>query len=120
MRVGFGACVSVYRADGQTTGPDDDRRVQAAARSLQFAEPDRIGPYDHLNLRFGGARRTDGLRGLSVGLTEYFKDDTESGNVGLNPTAIIERERPVAEQFAEALATVLGEEYEVSPFSGYW
>jgi hypothetical protein len=115
----FGASVSVYRADRSPPGPEDERRVRAAARSLQFSRPDRIGPYDHFDFRFGGARRHDGVWGLSVGLSGYFIGD-EEGNDGLDAEVIIAREQPLVEQFAEELAVALGEAYEVVPYCGYW
>jgi hypothetical protein len=115
----FGSSVSIYRADRQRTGPDDERRIQAAARSLQFGEPDRIGPFDHFELRFGGARRRDGVWGVSVQLSGHFIGDHE-GNDGLDPEALIDRELPVAEQFADELAALLGDEYQFVPYSGYW
>jgi hypothetical protein len=119
MSSDFGSGVSIYRADRQPTRPEDDRRIRAAARSLQFRERDRIGLFDHLDLGFGGARRRDGVWGVSVMLTGHFIGDHE-GNDRLDPEALIERELPVAEQFAEELAGFLGEEYEVVPYSGYW
>jgi hypothetical protein len=115
----FGASVSVYRADGRSPGPEDERRVRAAARALQFTRPDRIGPYDHFDLRFGGAWRRDGTWGLSVGLAEYFIGDDE-GNERLDPDAINERDLALAERFSEELAAALGAGYEVIPYSGYW
>jgi hypothetical protein len=115
----FGSSVSVYRADQRPTGPEDERRLRAAARALQFTRADRIGPYDHFDFRFGGARRLDGVWGISVGLTEYSTGDEED-NDGLDPDAIIDRDLPIAEEFAADLAKALNEEYEVVPYSGCW
>ena len=114
----FGSHVAVYRTDGRPPSAEDDRRVRAAARSLQFTRPDRIGPYDEFDLRFGGAHGGDGVQGVSVFLSGYFIGDNE-GNDGLDPEVILAREAPVAEQFAEDLERTLGGEFRVNPYSGY-
>ena len=114
----FGASVGVYRTDGRSAGADDERRVREAARSLQLTRRDRIGPYDHFDLRFGGAHRPDGVEGVGVFLSGHFIGDDE-GNDGLDPETITAREEPVAGQFADDLARLLGDEYEVRVYSGY-
>ncbi len=114
----FGSHVSVFRADGQPTNPEDERRIRSAARSLQFTRPDRIGPFDHFDLRFGGAHRLEGGWGVAVFLSGYFIGDDE-GNDGLAPDVIIAREHSVTEQFADELEALLGEGYEVAPYCGY-
>jgi hypothetical protein len=68
---------------------DPNRRVQAAARSLQFAAKDRIDPYDEFDLRFGGATNADGVEGIAVFLSGCFVEDD---NDGLDPDVIIARE----------------------------
>ena len=115
----FGSSVAVYRTDGRQPSDEDERRVRAAAKSLQFARTDRIGPYDGFDLRFGFAQDGNGIEGLSVGLSGYFVGDDE-GNDGLDPEVIIAREAPVAEQFAEDLGRALGVEYRAVAYSGHW
>jgi hypothetical protein len=115
----FGSHVAVRRSDGRPTSEDDEERIRAAARSLQFARRDRIGPYDEFDLRFGSVRYIDGAEGISVGLTAHFLGDDE-GNDGLDPEVIIAREEPVAEQFAEDLAKALGDDYCCEAYSGHW
>ncbi len=114
----FGSSVAVYRTDGRPSSADDERRVRAAAKSLQFTRTDRIGPYDEFELRFGTAFG-GGVEGLSVGLSGYFVGDDE-GNDGLDPEVIIARETPVAEQFADDLGRAMGGEYWAVPYSGHW
>jgi hypothetical protein len=114
----FGAHVTIFRSDGRPPSADDEERVRVASRSLQFTQPDRIGPYDGWDLSFGLAS-ADGIEGLMVGLTGYFIDDDER-NDGLDPDVLIAREEPLAEQFAEDLARVLGTDYQCSSYSGYW
>ena len=114
----FGSSVAVYRTDGRPPSAEDERRVQVAAKSLQFTRTDRIGLYDEFELRFGTAFG-GGMEGLSVGLSGYFVGDDE-GNDGLDPEVIIARESPIAEQFAEDLERVLGAEYRAVPYSGNW
>lgn len=115
----FGSSVAVYRSDGDAPSAGDEERVRIAARSLQFAYEDRIGPYDGFDLRFGYARDADGSRGISIGLSGYFIGD-EEGNDGLDPDVIIAREEPVAWQFAEDLGKALGGDYRCVSYSGYW
>jgi hypothetical protein len=115
----FGARVSVFRVDGQPLSEDEERKVRSAGRSLQFSRPDRIGPYDEFDLRFGTACAVNGTKGLSVGLSSYFVGDRE-GNGGLEPEVIIAREEPIAAQFAEELACVVGDEFRTDSYSGYW
>ena len=114
----FGSSVSVYRADNRPPSDEDERRVWAAAKSLQFARTDRIGPYDEFVLRFGTACG-GGVEGLLVGLSGYFDGD-DDGNDGLDPEVIISRESPIAEQFAADLERALGGEYRAVPYSGFW
>jgi hypothetical protein len=117
MSIDFGSHVSVYRVDHQPPGPEDEQRIGAAARSLQFRQRDRIGPFDHLDLHFGGARRIDGVWGVAVILSGHYIGDDE--DEGLDPETIIAQEQPVAEQFAEELAASLGAGYEVIPWCGH-
>lgn len=112
----YGSSVEVYRTDRRPPSVEEERKVTAAARSLQFTYPDRIGPYDEFDLRFGTAFR-GGVEGLSVILSGYLVGDDE-GNDGLDPEVIIAREKPLVEQFARDLKRVLGREYRMVPFSG--
>jgi hypothetical protein len=114
----FGSHVAVYRTDGRPPSAEDERCVRAAARSLQFTRPDRIGPYDEFDLRFGGSHGNDGAEGIAVFLSGYFVGD-EVGNDGLDPEVIIAREAPVTEEFAEDLARMLGEEFRTVAYTGY-
>lgn len=115
----FGSSVCVYRIDGVPPSETDERQVKAAAKGLQFADRDRIGPYDEFELRFGAARDVEGVEGLSVLLSGYFDGDDE-GNGGLDPEVIIARETPIAEQFAEDLERALGRTYRTFAYSGFW
>jgi len=114
----FGSHITVYRNDGRPASAEDERRVRAAARALQFTQPDRIGPYDEFDLRFAGSYTNDGAHGVAVFLSGYFVGDHE-GNDGLDPEVIIARETPVAEEFAEDLGRTLGEEFRAVAYTGY-
>jgi hypothetical protein len=115
----FGSYVAVHRFDGQSLTSGDEKRIQAAARSLQFSRKDHIGPYDEFDFRFGYAQNESGSTGLSIGLTDYFIGD-EEGNNGLDPDVIIAREEPVAGRFAEDLSEILDGDYRCTSYSGYW
>jgi hypothetical protein len=114
----FGSGVCVYRNDSRPPSDVDERIVHAAAKALQFARSDSIGPYDEFELRFGTARDCDGANGLLVALSGYLVGD-DVGNDGLEPEVIIAREAPLAEQFAEDLEQALGGEYRVTSYSDY-
>lgn len=115
----FGSYVAVYRSDSQHLSTGDKERVRTAARSLQFAERDRIGPYDGFDLRFGSCGAADGPEGIAVFLSARFIGD-EDGNDGLAPDAAIADESPVAEGFSDDLARALGGDFRCEPYSGYW
>lgn len=113
----FGSHVSVYRTDREKPSEEDKRRVQAAAKSLQFTARDRIGPYDEFDLHFGGAHDVGGVEGIAVFLSRYWIGDDEA-NDGLDPEVIMAREAPVVEQFAQDLERLLGGDFETAPYSG--
>jgi hypothetical protein len=114
----FGASVFVYRIDGLPPSAEDERRVRAAAESLQSASPDSPGPYDGLNLQFGPAPIGASPRGLEVILTRYLVGDYGASG-GPDPVAIVPREDALAEQFSTDLEILLGGGYRTNPYSGH-
>lgn len=117
MSVDYFSCVTIFRCNGQPIGVEEERRLFEAAKSLQFRERDRIGLFDEFDLKLGGARNENGVVGIMVSMSGYFTDD-DAGNEGLEVEVLIERERPLVEQFAVELATIIGPSYEVEAYSG--
>ena len=114
----FGSHVSVYRTDRREPSEEDKQRVHAAARSLQFTAPDRIGPYDEFDIQLSDARGLRGVEGIAVLLSRYWISDDE-GNNGLDPEVILAREAPMVEQFAQDMESMLSGDFEAVPYTGY-
>lgn len=111
--------VSVHRVDGTDVTPVDTTRVKRAAKDLVIGPGDRLSDFADFELRFGGSRSAGGVDGVMVGLTEYMLDD-QPRNGGLNDEVIIARDGPLAEQFGEELQAVLGRDYTVRVYCGFW
>jgi hypothetical protein len=115
----FGTLVTVHRVDGISTSTADESLIKRASKELVYGENDRLSDYADFNLRFGSSNRTNGGNGIMVGLTEYMVGDDE-GNDGLEDEVLIERDRPLAEQFGEALQELIGSEFTVEIYCGHW
>jgi hypothetical protein len=57
------------------------------------------------------------VEGIGLGLSAYCVDE---GGDDPMPGDIIARKGPIARRFADDLARLLGPEYFVVPYSGYW
>jgi hypothetical protein len=111
--------LTVHRADGSSTTAADEALVKRVAKDLASGEPDRLSDYADFNLRFGGSEALDGSQGVLVGLTEYWLGDDER-NEGLDSEVLIERDRPTAERFGEAMQAKLGAQFKVEVYCGHW
>ena len=60
-----------------------------------------------------------GSEGILIILTEYWGGDDE-GNDGLDAEALVEWDRPLAEQFGERLQEGLGGAFVVEVYCGDW
>ncbi len=108
----FGTMATVHRENGDSTTPADEALIKQIVKELVVPFPDRINDFASFNLRFGGSSRHGGSEGVMVGLTEYWVGDKQ-GNEGLDDEVLIERDRPLAEQFAERLLEKLGPDFQV-------
>jgi hypothetical protein len=115
----LGTAVAVHRADGRNTDAADRTTVRSAVERVRDPRPDRIGPYDHYLFHFGGSAGRQGRRGVLVILTQYWLGD-RAGNDGLDGEQLLDRDRPEAERFAEALRAALGGAYVVELLCGFW
>jgi hypothetical protein len=115
----FGTMVTVHRSDGGSVTPEDVTRIKQLGKALIYSEEDRISDYADFNMRFGGSHALDGSEGVMIGLTEYWLGDDE-GNEGMEAEALIERDRPLAERFAEELQENLGQDYKVESYCDHW
>ena len=109
----LGTAVVIHRAAGHGVEAGDRAAVKEAIERVRNPRPDRIGPYDHFLFQFGGNRE------ILVILTQYWLGD-EEGNDGLDGEQLLDRDRPEAERFAEALREELGEEYVVELLCNFW
>jgi hypothetical protein len=114
----LGTAVSVHRADGRDTTPEDRAVLKMAIERVRNPRPDRSGPFDHFLFKIGGSWRR-GSQGLFVILTQYWLGD-EKGNDGLDGEQLLDRDRPEAERFAEQLQEVLGDDYVVERLCDFW
>ena len=114
----FGAMVSVHRADGTSTTPADEALIKQIAGEIAAPRDDCISEFADFDLRFGGSLG-EVSEGVMVGLTEYWVGN-EDGNEGLEDQALIERDRPIAERFAEQLQAKLGDVFQFQAYCGDW